>query len=62
MELLGEALCEFGGDVDVLEKGAEWCDVTIRCYLLNRAIDEVVDEFEDELEEVEEDEEEEEDE
>lgn len=38
LDLLAEALREFGCDVDVLEKGAEWCDVTIRCYLLGTAI------------------------
>lgn len=29
---------------DYLERGAESCDVTIRCYLLGRAISEVFDE------------------
>ena len=43
LDLLGEALREFCCDVDVLEKGAEWCDVTIRCYLLSGAIAEVLD-------------------
>lgn len=39
LDLLSEALQEFGCEsVDVLEKGAEWCDVTIRCYLLNGCI------------------------
>ena len=33
--LLGEALGEFGCDIDYLTKGAEACDVTIRCYLLS---------------------------
>lgn len=37
-ELLGEALTEFGCDMSYLEKGAEACDVTIRCYLLGQAI------------------------
>lgn len=45
LELLGEALAEFGSDGDVLKNGAEWCDVTIRCYLLNQAISEVLDEL-----------------
>lgn len=45
-ELLEEAVREFGEDgADVLKKGAEWCDVTIRCFLLGQAIDEVVNEF-----------------
>lgn len=30
-----------------LEKGAEACDVTIRCYLLGQAISEVLDEVEE---------------
>ena len=48
-ELLREALSEFGeSGVDVLEKGAEWCDVTIRCYLLGRAIAEVLEEYNEE--------------
>ncbi len=47
LDLLAEALEEFGyRDVDVLEKGAEWCDVTIRCYLLSQAIEDALDEVE----------------
>lgn len=46
-DLLREALEEFGSeDENILEKGAEWCDVTIRCYLLGQAIDEVIKEYE----------------
>lgn len=45
LDLLAEALAEFGSDGDVLKNGAEWCDVTIRCYLLNQAISEVLDEL-----------------
>lgn len=45
-ELLTEALTEFGCDLSYLEKGAEACDVTIRCYLLGQAISEVLDEIE----------------
>lgn len=44
LDLLGEALAEFCCDVNTLEKGAEWCDVTIRCYLLYQAISEVLEE------------------
>ena len=36
-DLLAEALEKFGGNitaVEMLDKGAEWCDVAIRCYLL----------------------------
>ena len=51
-DLLAEAMEEFGCEVDLLEKGAEWADVTIRCYLLGQAIGEVLDEMEEELEEV----------
>lgn len=45
-ELLTEALTEIGCDLSYLEKGAEACDVTIRCYLLGQAISEVLDEIE----------------
>lgn len=45
LDLLAEAMQEFGCDsVEYLEKGAEWCDVTIRCYLLGQALQEVEDE------------------
>lgn len=43
-DLLQEALEEFGSsDINVLEKGAEWADVTIRCYLLSECIAEVLE-------------------
>ena len=49
MELLGEACEEFGCDAgQMLKKGAEECDVTIRCYLLGPAIAAVLDELEEE--------------
>ena len=48
MELLSEALAEFGCDITYLEQGAESCDVTIRCYLLGQAIDEALNEVEEE--------------
>lgn len=51
LDLLAEAMKEFCCEVDLLEKGAEWADVTIRCYLLGQAIGEVLDEMEEELEE-----------
>lgn len=45
-DLLAEALEEFGRDgTDVLEKGAEAMDVTIRCYLLGPAIAKVLDDL-----------------
>lgn len=48
LDLLGEALTEFGCDANYLsENGAEACDVTIRCYLLGQAISEVLDELTD---------------
>ena len=51
-DLLVEALSEFGeSESDALSRGAEYCDVTIRCYLLGSAIKEALDELEDELEE-----------
>lgn len=47
--LLAEAMAEFGGSTgEALERGAEYCDVTIRCYLLGQAIAEVLDEIEEE--------------
>lgn len=48
LDLLGEALAEFGYDGEALSKqmeSAEGCDVTIRCYLLGQAIGEVLDEM-----------------
>lgn len=54
LDLLGEALSEFGYGGSALAKeleSAEGCDVTIRCYLLGQAIGEVLDEEEEEDEE-----------
>ena len=49
MDLLKEALEEFGGDYGkALEKGAENCDVTIRCYLLGQVLQEVLNERKEE--------------
>ena len=43
-ELLEEALYEFGQrDFNPIEKGAEWCDVIIRCYLLAEILTEVLE-------------------
>lgn len=50
-DLLGEALTELGCDMSYIERGAEACDVTIRCYLLGQAISEVLDEVKTEEEE-----------
>lgn len=41
LDLLAEANEEFGGSSDILSNGAEMCDVTIRCYLLGQAIENV---------------------
>lgn len=49
--LLEDALHELGGTENPIEMGAEWCDVTIRCYLLGECISDVLDDLEDELEE-----------
>lgn len=61
--LLAEANEEFGGSSDILSDGAEMCDVTIRCYLLGQAIENVApdmwQDWEDSQEDSEEDSEEE---
>ena len=47
MDLLADACDEFGDDVgDAIRRGAEFCDVTIRCYMLRSAISEFLYEFE----------------
>lgn len=48
-DLLQEAMSEFGCEPSDY-KGAEWGDVTIRCYLLYSAISDVLDELENEIE------------
>lgn len=46
LDLLGDALREFDCGLDyIAEKGAEACDVTIRCYLLGQAIEAALDEL-----------------
>ena len=48
-DLLAEACEEFGDDIgEALKRGAEFCDVTIRCYLLLQAIAAALDELEEE--------------
>lgn len=48
LDLLHDALEEFGcSDVNILEKGAEWADVSIRCYLLGQAISQALDNLEE---------------
>ena len=52
LDLLKEAIEEFGGEYgEALERGAEFCDVTIRCYVLGQAIGEAIEELKEELEE-----------
>lgn len=50
MNLLSEAMEEFGNSPSDIQNGAEWCDVTIRCYLLGQVLQEVLEELEDEEE------------
>ena len=57
-DLLAEAMEEFGCEDNPFDKGAEWADVTIRCYLLGQAISEALEEIEDEFNEAHEEEEE----
>lgn len=45
LDLLQEALQEFGCGLEYIERGAEACDVTIRCYLLGQAISEALDDI-----------------
>ena len=49
MDELEEACNEFGQDIgEAVKQGAEYCDVTIRCYLLPQAISAAIDELEEE--------------
>lgn len=46
LEILREACEEFGGNLgEWLERGAEHCDVSIRCYLLAGCIENVLDQI-----------------
>lgn len=46
MDKLEEACNEFGQDIgEAVKQGAEYCDVTIRCYLLSQAISAAIDEL-----------------
>ena len=45
MDLLKEALNEFGGELNDYIDSAEACDVTIRCYVLGQLVGEVVKNF-----------------
>lgn len=45
-DLLQEALEEFGySDVNPIKKGAEWCDVIIRCYVLSQVISSLLEQM-----------------
>ena len=47
LDILHDALLEFGGDFNTaLEKGAEYCDVTIRCYYLGCVLYSVLNKLE----------------
>lgn len=49
LDELENACDEFGQDIgEAVKQGAEYCDVTIRCYLLGQAIGAALDELEEE--------------
>lgn len=49
MDLLINACYEFGQSLgDAVERGAEYCDVTIRCYLLSSVLYDVLEELNNE--------------
>lgn len=43
LDLLREAMDEFGDTGNILEKGAEACDVTIRLYLMGQLLDDCIE-------------------
>lgn len=48
MDLLEYACNDFGQSLgDAVERGAEYCDVTIRCYLLSSVLYDVLEELND---------------
>jgi predicted PhzF superfamily epimerase YddE/YHI9 len=49
LDLLREAIEEFGGDIGKAMESAESADVTIRCYILGQVFDEVWDEVKEEF-------------
>lgn len=52
MDILAEALAEYGENLgEAIERGAEFCDVTIRCYVLGQVLGEAIKECEEENEE-----------
>lgn len=48
-DLAAEAMKEFGCEENPFEKGAEWVDVTIRCYLLSECLQKAMKELSDEI-------------
>lgn len=48
LDLLREAIDALGGDYERAMQSAEDADVTIRCYLLQKFLDEKIDEYNDE--------------
>lgn len=49
-DLAAEALEELGyRDINPFEKGAEWVDCAVRCYLLSQCIADYIEEHEDDL-------------
>lgn len=51
LDLLAEAADEFGYS-NIIEQGAEVCDVIVRCYLLPRAVAHVLDELLDDCDRI----------
>lgn len=49
LDLLREAIEEFGGDIGKAMESAESADVTIRCYILGQVFDEVWNEVKEEI-------------
>lgn len=47
--LLEDACNEFGCIEEAISEGPEYCDVTIRCYLLGQAIEKALEEIEDDF-------------
>lgn len=43
--LLLDAVKDYGYDCNPIAKGAEWCDVIIRCYLLDTVLADVLEEL-----------------
>lgn len=50
LDLLREACDEVGCKMgDAVERGAEYCDVTIRCYLLGEILGQVLDDMQEDI-------------